>query len=170
MHKPKKKLAVRPASLAPSLLDGVHDPLWSASQAMRQDLTVQHLRNELAVRIYQAHARAALEYGDSAEYNQCQTQLNVLAVEVSWSAAVTAVRQAAWRLNRRGLLTGKHAGIGHSVIELTPGCWPSAGCPRCGVPRVPGIPAAIPDCARAGWGDVCVAVGAAPCDSRGDTY
>jgi SAC3 family protein LENG8/THP3 len=53
-------------------------------QAMRQDLTVQHLRNELAVRIYQAHARAALEYGDSAEYNQCQTQLNVLAVEVSW--------------------------------------------------------------------------------------
>lgn len=52
-------------------------------QAMRQDLTVQHLRNELTVRIYQAHARAALEYGDSAEYNQCQTQLNALAIEVN---------------------------------------------------------------------------------------
>ena len=36
---------------------------------------MQHLRNELAVRIYEAHARSALEYGDIGEYNQCQTQL-----------------------------------------------------------------------------------------------
>lgn len=52
---------------------------------MRQDLTVQHLRGELTVRIYEAHARAALEYGDPAEYNQCQTQLNALANEVPLS-------------------------------------------------------------------------------------
>lgn len=70
---------------------------------MRQDLTVQHLRNELAVRIYQAHARAALEYGDSAEYNQCQTQLNVLAVEVSRSSAVTSTEL---KYTNCGLLTG----------------------------------------------------------------
>lgn len=43
---------------------------------------MQHLRRELTVRIYEAHARAALEYGDVAEYNQCQTQLNALAIEV----------------------------------------------------------------------------------------
>lgn len=55
------------------------------AQAMRQDLTVQHLRGELTVRIYEAHARAALEYGDPAEYNQCQTQLNALANEVPLS-------------------------------------------------------------------------------------
>jgi len=54
----------------------------SSMQAMRQDCTVQHLRRELTVRIYEAHARAALEYGDVAEYNQCQTQLNALAIEV----------------------------------------------------------------------------------------
>lgn len=50
-------------------------------KAMRQDLTVQHLRGQLTVRIYEAHARAALEHSDPSEYNQCQTQLNALAAE-----------------------------------------------------------------------------------------
>ncbi len=39
---------------------------------------MQHLRDELTVAIYEAAARAALQYGDHAEYNQCQTQLNAL--------------------------------------------------------------------------------------------
>lgn len=50
----------------------------SSLQGMRQDCTVQHIRNELAARVYEAHARAALEYGDVAEYNQCQSQVAVL--------------------------------------------------------------------------------------------
>ncbi|CAG9465464.1 unnamed protein product [Pedinophyceae sp. YPF-701] len=88
LHGPPPADTVRPAAVLEralarlqGLLDSGQTDYWYACdqlKAMRQDCAVQGVRTELTVRIYEAHARAALSYGDTGEFNACQSQLALL--------------------------------------------------------------------------------------------
>lgn len=78
---------VRPEEILEKALNMVQSSpknyLYKCDQlkSIRQDLTVQRIRNELTARVYETHGRLAIEVGDLSEYNQCQSQLKTLYAE-----------------------------------------------------------------------------------------
>eukprot|EP01105_Mastigella_eilhardi_P006463 TRINITY_DN18027_c0_g1_i1.p1 TRINITY_DN18027_c0_g1~~TRINITY_DN18027_c0_g1_i1.p1 ORF type:complete len:346 (+),score=118.93 TRINITY_DN18027_c0_g1_i1:23-1060(+) len=76
--------SVRPHSVLRLALDAVMHDLAHAGdyaaacdelKSIRQDITVQHLRDPFTVTVYEFHGRLALEHDDLGEFNQCQNQL-----------------------------------------------------------------------------------------------
>ncbi|KAI1767252.1 SAC3/GANP/Nin1/mts3/eIF-3 p25 family-domain-containing protein [Hypoxylon sp. FL1150] len=84
-------------------------------KSMRQDLTVQHIRNDFTVSVYEIHARIALEKADMGEYNQCQSQLRAL-YKSGHKGNPTEFK--AYRI-LYFIYTANHIGLNDAIADLT---------------------------------------------------
>ncbi|GEQ67714.1 hypothetical protein JCM33374_g1379 [Metschnikowia sp. JCM 33374] len=87
-------------------------------KAIRQDLTVQHIKGDLAVRVYETHGRIAIENNDLGEFNQCQAQLKHLYDMNPDPAYYKHTYEFTCYRILYLLLTGNHADINLARLEI----------------------------------------------------
>ncbi|XP_065190105.1 leukocyte receptor cluster member 8-like isoform X2 [Sycon ciliatum] len=84
-------------------------------KSIRQDLTIQCIRNPFAIEVYETHARIALENRDPEEFNQCQTQLKELYFETNEGHQAEF---AAYRIYYN-MFTKSYQGLAHELQGLS---------------------------------------------------
>lgn len=94
------------------------DYLYTCEQfkSIRQDLTVQGIKNEFTVLVYETHARLALENNDLGEFNQCQTVLRDL---YAGGISGNQMEFLAYRL-LYFIYQNSHSDISSLLAQLTP--------------------------------------------------
>lgn len=116
---------VRPENVLHNTLDllkkkwrkeGNYSYICDQLKSVRQDLTVQRIRNAFTVSVYELHARIALEKGDLGEYNQCQTQLRTLH---ALGLKGNPVEFKAYRI-LYFIHTANRTGLNDAMADLTP--------------------------------------------------
>ena len=82
-----KPEAVRPLHILRSTLNllisrylegATYNYLCDQCKSLRQDLTVQNIKDDFTIMAYEFHSKIAIENNDWGEFNQCQSQLSIL--------------------------------------------------------------------------------------------
>ena len=98
---------VRDRSRPPSVDSDEYAPVCEQLKSIRQDCTLQGLEGDFAIKVYETHARIALEAGDFDEFNRCQTKLAELHLSYEMRSLSTAKSSsAASHSNRARLKAG----------------------------------------------------------------
>jgi len=86
---------VRDRSRPPSVDSDEYAPVCEQLKSIRQDCTLQGLEGDFAIKVYETHARIALEAGDFDEFNRCQTKLAELHLSYEMRSLSTAKSSSA---------------------------------------------------------------------------